>query len=91
MAVGMIIFSIRLVPQRGGFCHDMVMKANYVSSSIILLPSGQRMTIRRLPAGPLSSVKNFIYHGDGKSLFPRHRASMYNFDSFYFIKEIVSI
>ena len=41
MAVGIIIFSIRLVPQRGGFCHDTVMKANYVPPSNILLPSCQ--------------------------------------------------
>lgn len=74
MAMGIIIFSIRLVPQRGGFCHDTVMKANYVSSSIILLLSGQRMTIRRLPAGPLSSftqtLSRTLFTTEVESLFP---------------------
>lgn len=74
MAVGIIIFSIRLVPWRGGFCHDTVMKANYVSPSIILLPPGQRVTIRRLPAGPLSSftqtLSRTLFTTEMESLFP---------------------
>lgn len=74
MAVGIIIFSIRLVPQRGGFHHDTVMKANYVSPSVILLPSGQRMTIRRSPAGPRSSLAHTLsrtlFTTETESLFP---------------------
>lgn len=74
MAVDIIIFSIRLVLQRRGFCHDTVMKANYIPCSLILLLPCQTMAIRRLPAGPLSSstqaLSRTLFTTEMESIFP---------------------
>lgn len=94
MVVGMTISSIRLVPPRRGFCHENLMKANYVFASVTLRPSHRDYQETASWAAPLfhsDSVKDFIYLGDGKYLASCLRASPYHFDSLYFIKEIASI
>lgn len=95
MAVCIIIFSIRLVLLRGGFCHETVMKSNHVPPSIIHLPLYKEWLSGdcQLDCCPLSLrlCQELYLPWRWKDLFSCLRASIYNFDSLYFIKEIVSI